>query len=166
MVSGRFIDHWVTRLRADVPDAVAVFLGGSVVRGDAGPHSDVDFDIVVPHGPREEWPAWFDETDGHLVRVSTWIRDADSWLAAQRQPQEWTFFLACADLQQLRWTVDDSWRQRLDRARVVYPPGPPELDHFAGDVGKVANAWQRGDELALRLAAQDLAPRWFHCWSP
>jgi hypothetical protein len=36
MVSERFVHRWVTRLRAEVPDAVAVFLGGSVVRGEAG----------------------------------------------------------------------------------------------------------------------------------
>jgi hypothetical protein len=38
-----------------------------------------------------------------------------------------------------------------------YPGHEPELDHFEGEAGKVANAWQRGDEPALRLAAQDLA---------
>jgi hypothetical protein len=38
-----------------------------------------------------------------------------------------------------------------------HPPGEPELDHLVGDLGKVANAWRRGDELGLRLAAQDLA---------
>jgi hypothetical protein len=40
---------------------------------------------------------------------------------------------------------------------MAYPPGDPELGHFEGDAAKVANAWHRGDELAMRLAAQDLA---------
>jgi predicted nucleotidyltransferase len=51
VVDERFVRRWVERLRAEVPDAVAVFVGGSWPRGDAGPLSDVDFDIVVPDGP-------------------------------------------------------------------------------------------------------------------
>ena len=157
MVDERFVERWVQRLRAEVPDAVAVFVGGSWLRGDAGPLSDVDFDIVVPAGPRDEWPAWFDQDGGRLVCVSTWIRDIDGWLAAQRQPQEWAFGLSCVDQARLCWAADDAWRQRLDRTPVVYPPGEPEIDHFEGDAGKVANAWVAGDAEGLRLAAQDLA---------
>ena len=55
------------------------------------------------------------------------------------------------------WVADDSWRARLERSQLAHPPGEPELDHLVGDLGKVANAWRRGDELDLRLAAQDLA---------
>lgn len=153
MVDEEFVRLWVGRLRAEVPDAVAVFLGGSQVRGDAGPHSDVDFDIVVPEGPRDEWPAWF--SGG--VRVSTWIRDVDTWLAARSQPQDWAFGLPCADPMRLCWAADGPWRQRFDITEVRYPAGEPELDHFEGDAGKVANAWAAADPLGLRMAAQDLA---------
>ena len=55
----------------------------------------------------------------------------------------------------------------LGRRRIVASPPrpvragasrrPAELEHFLGDLGKVANAHRRGDELGLRLAAQDLA---------
>ena len=156
MVDEQFVARWVERLRAEVPDAVAVFVGGSQVRGEAGPLSDVDFDVVVPVGPRDEWPAWFDEDGGRLVCVSTWIRDVDGWLAAQEQPQDWAFGLSSVDNGRLCWVADDSWRERLDHP-VVFPPGEPEIDHFEGDAGKVANAWLAGDVEGLRLAAQDLA---------
>ena len=54
MIGEEFIQRWVRRLRREVPDGVAVFLGGSYVRGDAGPSSDVDFDVLVADGPRDE----------------------------------------------------------------------------------------------------------------
>lgn len=157
MVSDELVERWVARLRREVPGAVAVFLGGSQLRGEAGPHSDVDFDILVADGPRDEWPAWFEMAEDRLVRISTWIRDVDTWLAAAQEPQGWAYHLPCADALRLCWVVDESWRMRLDRTELTYPAHGPELDHFEGETGKVANAWQHGDELALRLAAQDLA---------
>jgi hypothetical protein len=81
MTDEDFVDRWVRRLPDEVPDAVGILLGGSRVRGDAGPHSDV---ILVPDGPRNEWPSWFDGD----VCVSTWIRDIDAWLAVRQEPQD------------------------------------------------------------------------------
>jgi predicted nucleotidyltransferase len=69
MIGEEFVQRWVRRLRREVPDGVAVFLGGSYVRGDAGPSSDVDFDVLVADGPRDEWPVWFDAEEDRLVRV-------------------------------------------------------------------------------------------------
>ena len=40
---------------------------------------------------------------------------------------------------------------------MTHPAGTPELGHFIGDLAKLANARQAADELALRLAAHDLA---------
>jgi hypothetical protein len=60
MVGEEFIQRWVRRVRHEVPDGVAVFLVGSYARGDAGPYSDVDLDVLVAEGPRNEWPTWFD----------------------------------------------------------------------------------------------------------
>jgi phosphoribosyl-AMP cyclohydrolase len=157
VVSEEFVSRWVERLRREVPDAVAIFLGGSQLRGDAGPYSDVDFDIVVATGPRDEWPGWYETTGDRLVLVSTWIRDLETWLAAAKESQEWAFRLPCADPLRLCWVADESWRERLGLIHMTYPPGEPEMDHFEGAAGKVANAWHHGDELALRLAAQDLA---------
>jgi len=67
VVDERFVDRWAGRLRREVPEAVAVLLGGSHARGDAGPHSDVDFDVLVPEGPRDEGLAWFEVAGERLV---------------------------------------------------------------------------------------------------
>jgi hypothetical protein len=157
MVGEEFIQRWVRRLRDEVPDAVAVFLGGSHLRGDAGRFSDVDFHVLVADGPRDEWPLWFDVLDGRPVRVDVWIRDVARWLASQEEPQDWAFGLPSREPLRLCWVADQSWRARLDRAALEHPAGPLELEHFLSDLGKVASAHQRGDELGLRLAAQDLA---------
>jgi predicted nucleotidyltransferase len=60
----------VRRVRHEIPDAVAVFLVGSYARGDAGPHSDVDLDVLVADGPRNQWPTWLDVEEHRLVCVS------------------------------------------------------------------------------------------------
>jgi Aminoglycoside adenyltransferase C-terminal domain/Nucleotidyltransferase domain len=157
MVGEEFIQRWVLRVRHEVPDGVAVFLVGSYARGDAGPYSDVDLDVLVADGPRNEWPTWLDVEEHRLVCVSVWIRDVATWLASQQEPQGWAFGLSSLETMRWCWAADDSWRARLDRSQLAHPPGEPELDHLVGDLAKVANAWRRGDELGLRLAAQDLA---------
>src|SRR6266540_3160092 len=158
MVGEELIQRWVRRLRHEVPDAVAVFLGGSYVRGDAGPFSDVDFDVPVPDGPRDEWPAWLDVEGQRLVRVEVWIRDVERWLASRREPQPWAFELPSTEPLRLCWAADDSWRERLDRPQLEHPAGAPELDHFISDLGKLANAHSRGDELLAALAAHVAPP--------
>lgn len=151
-----FVERWVQRIRDEVPDAVAVFLAGSHVRGAAGPRSDVDFHVLVAEGPRDEWPLWFDAHDHGLVLVDVWIRDVARWLDSQEESQDWAFGLAAAEPLRLCWVADESWRARLDRRRLTHPAGEPELGHFISALGKVVNAHRQGDELALRLAAQDL----------
>jgi predicted nucleotidyltransferase len=81
MVGEELVQRWVRRLRQEVPGVVAVFLSGSHVRGDAGPSSDVDFDVLVDEGPRDELPAWFDTDGPRLVRVEAWVRDVAQLLA-------------------------------------------------------------------------------------
>jgi hypothetical protein len=147
------VERSVARVRRDAPDAVAIFLCGSRVRGEAGLFSDFDFDVLVPKGPRDEAMEWFDGP----VRVSAWVRDIDLWLAERDVPQEWAFCLPCADLLRLCWAATDEWRERLDRQALPHRAGTPELAHLIGDAAKVANARRAGDELGLRLAAQDLA---------
>jgi phosphoribosyl-AMP cyclohydrolase len=155
MVSEEVIERWVRRARHEVPDAVAVFLVGSYARGDAGPHSDVDFDVLVADGPRDEGLMWFEGEGDRLVCVSLWVRDVATWLASEEEPQEWAFELASVEALRLCWVADE-WRARLERSRLAHPSGL-ELGHLVGDLGKVANAYRRGDELGVRLAAQDLA---------
>jgi phosphoribosyl-AMP cyclohydrolase len=157
VVGAELVERWVRRLRAEVRGAVAVLLGGSYVRGDAGSSSDVDFDVLVADGPRDEWPTWFDVDGERLVRIDAWIRDLPRWLQSQDEPQDWAFGLPCKEPVRLLWAADESFRVQVDRSALVHPAGPPELEHFIGDLGKLANAKERGDELAMRLAAQDLA---------
>jgi hypothetical protein len=154
---GELVERCVPRVRREVPRAVAVFLVGSNVRGEAGPHSDLDFDVLVADEPRGEAPVWFEVDDDRLVCVSVWVRTVAEWIASQEEAQDWTFGLPCVALLRLCWVADDSWRARLERSRLAHPAGEPELEHFIGDLGKVANAHGRGDELGVRLAAQDLA---------
>jgi hypothetical protein len=103
MVGEEFIQRWVGRARHEIPDGVAVFLVGSYARGDAGPHSDVDLDVLVADGPRNEWPTWFDVEEHQLVCVSVWIRDVATWLASQQEPQDWAFGLSSVETVRLCW---------------------------------------------------------------
>jgi len=153
-IDDEFFDRWVRRLREEVPDAVAILTGGSRLRGDAGPYSDVDFDVVVAEGPREEWPSW---TEGP-VRISAWVRDIDAINASFEEAQDWAFHLAASDSVRPCWFADDTWRERaLDDRPANFPDGPVEIDHFESYLGKIANSRYRDDDLGLRLSAQDLA---------
>ena len=157
MVDAELIERWTRRLRHETPGAIAVLLGGSFVRGDAGSSSDLDFEVVVAGGPRDEWPTWFDLDGDRMLRIDAWIRDLPAWLASQEEPQGWAFGLPCSEPLRLLWTADESLRVQVDRSGLQHPGGPPELEHFIADLGKMANAHERGDELTTRLAAQDLA---------
>ncbi len=150
------VERCVARIRRQCPEAVAVLFGGSRLRGEAGPFSDVDFDVIVPAGPREDELGWFETVGGRLVRVSVWLRDADRFRAGGMEPQDWAFGLPCVDPYRLCWVADERWRSVVDRPAVPRPAGPPELGHLVGDLAKVGNARVAGDPLALRLAAQDL----------
>jgi phosphoribosyl-AMP cyclohydrolase len=149
---------WVERLRKQEPDAVAILLKGSAARGDAGPHSDVDFDVLTASGPREAYLAYLIETgEGWLTHVSVAIHDLDSWLAQESEPAEWAFPWPGAEATRLMWTRDDALRKRLARPYLPHPPANPELEDFIAGLGKVKNAHAASNELALRLAAQGMA---------
>jgi hypothetical protein len=96
MVSEEFIQRWVRRVRHEVPDGVAVFLVGSYARGDAGPYSDVDLDVLVADRPQRVADL-LDVEGQRLVCVSVWIRDAATWLASQQESQGWAFGLAAVE---------------------------------------------------------------------
>jgi hypothetical protein len=157
MVTEEFIERWVGRLRDEIPDAVAIFLVGSVVRGEPGAFSDVDFDVVVPDEPSADGPTWLVVEGDRVVCVSVWVRQVAQWLEDENRAQNWALHLRSEETVQLRWAADDEWRSRLGRSRISHPAGPPELEHVLGNLAKVANAHARGDDLALRLAAQDVA---------
>lgn len=151
-----FIGSWVTRL-SGWPDAIAVVLKGSHARGDAGPHSDVDFDVLIYAAREPEYPAWFVPFGGRLVHVSAAVMPASAWLAGTSSPERWALGFPAAEAMSLRWVVSPAWRARLDRPALTHPAGPPELEDFVAELGKLANARFREDDLGVRLAARAIA---------
>jgi hypothetical protein len=151
-------DAWVTRLRAAIPDAVAVILKGSHARNAAGPHSDIDFDVLVTHGPVEDYLAFFEGTgDDRLRHVSVAVQDVAGWLAGSGESVDWACGLPAAETTRLLWARDEALRAQLDRPARLHPPEDPELEDFIEAWGKIRNALARNDDLAIRLAAHKLA---------
>jgi phosphoribosyl-AMP cyclohydrolase len=155
--SHQFIARWAERLRDEIPGAVAVLLKGSHARGDAGPHSDLDFDVLVEGSPTERYSLWIepDET-GRLRHVSVAVRDLAGWLAEGDEPEPWALGLPVREPMRLMWAANPELRERLDHAGREHPPAEPELEDWLESFGKMRNARHRGDELALRQAAQGL----------
>jgi len=157
MVGNGFIAEWVERLRAEIPEAVAILLKGSHARGMAGPHSDVDVDVLVDPGPRDDYLAWLVERGGRLVHVSVAVQELDGWLAEANEHVSWAFGLPAHETTRLLWARDDALRATLDRPARLHPPMEPELEDSIEGYGKVRNALRLGDDLALRLSAQGMA---------
>jgi phosphoribosyl-AMP cyclohydrolase len=158
VVDHSFLAAWVERLRTEIPNAAAVLLKGSHARGQAGLHSDVDFDVLVDREPVGDYLAYLMETGaGRLIHVSVAVQDLAGWLTEAREPVSWAFGLPADETTRLLWARDDSLRSTLDRPAQRHPPGEPELEDFVEAYGKVRNAFSRDDDLALRLAAQTLA---------
>ena len=158
MPNDSFISTWVDRLRREVPGAVAVILKGSHARGAANPHSDIDFDVLADGEPHETYLAFFEETEsGRLQHVSIAVQDLAGWLSEANEPVSWAYGLPAAETTRLLWAADDALRARLDAPARMHPPEPPELEDFVEAWGKVRNARGKGDDLAMRIAAQKLA---------
>lgn len=158
MVDEAFITGWVERLREDEPGTVAIVLKGSYARGEAGPYSDLDFDVLTEGEPRVAYPAYLAAgADGRLVHVSVAAKPLEEWLAQEATPEGWSFGLPAGERLRLLWAADDAVRARVKRCELRHPPGGAELEDVVADLGKARHALAGGDELALRLAAQGLA---------
>lgn len=157
MVDEGFVSTWVDRLRGEVAEVAAIILKGSHARDDAEVHSDVDFDVLVDGEPRDDYLVFLDEIDGRLRHVSVAVQDVDGWIAEREEPVSWAYGLPAAETSRLLWARDDALRAELDHPARMHPPEPPELEDFIEAWGKVRNARRRGDDLAMRLAAQKLA---------
>lgn len=156
MIDAAFIASWTARLQ-EIPDAAAILLKGSYARGEPGPLSDVDFDVLVDPGPRHDYLTYLSRrVDGHLIHVSVAVHDVAAWLAEAHEPESWAFGLPVSETTRLLWARDEALRRRLDRPAREHPPRAPELEDFVEAFGKVRNALLCGDEFALRLAAQTL----------
>jgi len=162
MIDETFIVRWTERLQAEIPDVEAILLKGSHARGDAGPYSDIDFDVLVTRSEKTTYAAYIDETvSGRSIHVSIAIHDLSSCIAHEADPVSWSFGLPAREIFRLLWAKSDAssdaLRERLDRPPRLHPASDPELEDFIECFAKTRNADRDHDELALRLAAQNLA---------
>lgn len=158
VVDEEFLAGWTRRLRTEVPNVAAILLKGSHARGEAGPYSDADIDVLVDREPFEDYRAWFENAaDGTLHHVSAAIQDIGGWMAERREPVEWAYGLPAAETTRLLWARDNFLQQQLDLPARKHPPEPPELEDFIEAWGKIRNAMHADDDRGIRLAAQSLA---------
>lgn len=147
----------VERIRRDYPDTRAILLKGSLVRGDAGPYSDIDLDVLVSGADESSYAAWFDSEGGRLHHVSLAVHSRDGWWDEAEDPAEWSFGFAALEVFRLLWVDDPEEAARYSGPGLPRPAGEPELEDFFSDLGKLRNARRSGDELGVRLAARAAA---------
>ena len=157
MADNDLITTWTDRLRHEIPDAVAVLLKGSHVWGDDGPHSDIDFDVLVDGPETERYPLWIEpDASGRLRHVSAGVRDLASWIADGNEPEPWALGLPVREPTRLLWAATPALRKRRDRWWGGHPPAAPAIEDWFECLGKMRNAARRDDDLGLRLAAQGI----------
>ena len=159
MTEPDLIDAWCDRLRQGIPGAVAVILKGSEARGDAGPWSDVDFDVLVADGTAIAHPylTWIEPDDsGRLVHVSVAVDPESAWFEGMAEAAGWSFGLPAREATRLVWSVDEL-RVQLDHPYQAHPAGEPELEDTIECLQKARNACERGDEVTMRLHLHDMA---------
>jgi len=157
VIDETFASRWIDRLRKDIPGTRAIILKGSHARGQAGPHSDIDFDVLTESGD-ESYRAYLEPDEaGRLIHVSVAVDSVEAWLADEDEPASWSFGLPAIEATKLLWAATGELRSRLDRPFHAHPAGDPELEDFVEGLGKVRNALREGNDLAVRLAAQNLA---------
>ncbi|MFO7171114.1 MAG: kanamycin nucleotidyltransferase C-terminal domain-containing protein [Chloroflexota bacterium] len=162
MLDDRRLAEWVERLRREEPRAVAVLCHGSYARGGAEPHSDLDLDVLIDGEPEMGYRSAFDELpDGRLLHVTIATESLEGWLAQFAPPVEseaWAFYLPARQVARLLWATPEA-RRRLDGHVTLSLEASPQLQDLLESAAKVRNAAARGDELGVRLAAQDVALR-------
>lgn len=156
------LTRWVERLRREEPRAVAILCHGSYARGEPEPHSDLDLDVLIDGEPEAPYRSALDELpDGRLLHATIETMALDEWLEQFAEPaesEEWAFFLPARQHARLLWALPAA-RARLEGNIVLSLALSPQLQDLLESAAKVRNAAARGDELGLRLAAQDLALR-------
>ena len=158
VVDDAFIAGWVARLRREFPDTLAILLKGSYARDDAGPFSDLDFDVLTGGEPRHSYPVYLVEVaSGALIHVSIALFDLDRWLGFAVEPAPWSLGLQAAEAMRLVWAAEDAPLDVLSQPAISHPAGDPELEDAVEALTKVKSALRRGDALAVRASAQLLA---------
>lgn len=145
----------------EIPETAAILLKGSYVRGDAGPYSDLDFDVLTSQSAASgssSYKAFLaHDQRGRTVHVSVAIHELETWIAEGHEPAAWSFGLPAIEVAKLLWARDAAIRERLHRPTRTLPASDPELEDFVEGFGKIRNAHLALDKRALRLAAQTMA---------
>ncbi|HYJ12884.1 MAG TPA: nucleotidyltransferase domain-containing protein, partial [Thermomicrobiales bacterium] len=115
MADEEFIGRWAKRLAQDISGTLAVLLKGSHVRGDAGPWSDVDFDVLVNDTNIEApYLTWFDDSTARTVHISVAVEHFETWLQDFDEPADWAFGFAGRPATKLLWVTRPSLTAELD----------------------------------------------------
>ncbi|MEN9938729.1 MAG: hypothetical protein RLZZ387_5308 [Chloroflexota bacterium] len=156
------LSTWAERLRREEPRAVAVLCHGSYARGAPEPHSDLDMDVLLDGEPEAGYRSAFEELpDGRLLHITIASYTIDDWLEQfepDAESEEWAFFLPARQSARLLWATDEA-RRRLEGRVTLELAHAPQLQDLLESAAKVRNAMARGDELGVRLGAQDMALR-------
>ncbi|NJN19515.1 MAG: hypothetical protein HC822_26375 [Oscillochloris sp.] len=154
--------HWVERLRREEPRAVAILCHGSYARDEAMAHSDLDLDVLIAGEPDVTYRSAFAELpDGRLLHATIETIALDEWLEQFAEPEEsaaWAFYLAVRQDARLLWATPEAEARLRDQLSLIFPAAA-QLQDLIESAAKVRNAALLGDELGLRLAAQDVATR-------
>jgi phosphoribosyl-AMP cyclohydrolase len=153
---------WAARLRHEEPDAIAILCHGSYARGEPAAHSDLDLAVLSDAEPAVGYRSAFEERPGgRLLHVTIAYESLASWLARRGAPadsEEWAFYLPAREVARLLWATPAA-RARLAGRLDLELEGAPQLQDMLESAAKVRNALDFGDELGVRLGAQDLALR-------
>jgi phosphoribosyl-AMP cyclohydrolase len=155
----QLLARWVERLRREEPRAVAILCHGSYARGAPEAHSDLDMDVLVDEEPQTGYRSAFEELPGgRLLHLTISTETLASWLDqfADAKAEHWSFFLAARQQARLLWATPEAGEQLAGHITLELD-GSPQLQDLLENAAKVRNAAARGDELGVRLAAQDLA---------
>ena len=156
MLDETLLMHLVHQVRAEEPGTLAIVLHGSYARGAAGPHSDVDLEVMLSGTPRAHYQTLLVErTDGRLLHTSISFQPWTEWQHNQHAPASWSFSLPVRQPIRILWANPAIDQQEIE-ATYTQPAGGAEAEDFLEYASKVKNAYLVGDELCLRLAAQKL----------
>jgi Nucleotidyltransferase domain len=150
------LERVVERLLALEPEATAVLLTGSYAKGTATVTSDLDLMALTPF-PRVGYRTWFEERGAAPLQVSAGATTADLWVAKATTPSRWSFGFPAINAAVYLWAEEETRGRLGDDPSLKHPAAGPELEDFVEFVLKAKRRARAGDDLGLRLFAQEAA---------